>query len=416
VPIDVTGFGAANLPLAIEVTGANPQTATATTDGAGHYDFTYTPTSLGTDQVLVAADGNGNGDAEAGEASDTAVVSIVPPNQPPTANAGPDQNVNEGDLVTLDGSASSDPDGDPLTYSWAQASGAPVTLSSPTAKKPAFTPGDNGVYRFSLTVNDGSVSSAADEVVITAANRPPAVGPISAPSAPVPMGTSVSASAPFSDPGFLDPHTGSWNWDDGTFSLASITESNGSGNASGSHVYTTPGVYTVTLTITDDDAGSGAATFQYVVVYDPTAGFVTGNGWINSPAGAYVPGPALTGRANFGFVSKYKKGQTVPTGETEFQFQLANLGFHSDVYEWLVIAGAKAQYKGTGTINGAGSYGFLLTAIDGQISGGGGIDKFRMKIWDKTTGAIVYDSQLGAADGADPTTVLSGGSIFIHKS
>jgi hypothetical protein len=39
-----------------------------------------------------------------------------------------------------------------------------------------------------------------------------------------------------------------------------------------------------------------------------------------------------------------------------------------------------------------------------------------MKIWDKTTGAIVYDSQLGAADGADPTTVLSGGSIFIHKS
>jgi Matrixin len=112
----------------------------------------------------------------------------------------------------------------------------------------------------------------------------------------------------------------------------------------------------------------------------------------------------LTGRANFGFVAKYHHGATVPDGQTEFQFKAGNLNFHSTAYEWLVVAGARAQYKGSGTINGAGTYGFMLTAIDGQLPGGGGQDKFSIKIWDKNNdNALVYDNQRGATDGADPT-------------
>jgi hypothetical protein len=144
------------------------------------------------------------------------------------------------------------------------------------------------------------------------------------------------------------------------------------------------------------------------------AGFMTGGGWIDSPEGAYPDNQALTGKVTFGFVSKYQKGATVPTGQTEFHFQVAGLNFHSSSYDWLVIAGARAQYKGTGTINGMGEYGFILTAIDGQISGGG-LDKFRIKIWNKADNTIVYDNQLGASDTADPVTVLGGGSIVIHK-
>jgi hypothetical protein len=68
-----------------------------------------------------------------------------------------------------------------------------------------------------------------------------------------------------------------------------------------------------------------------------------------------------------------------------------------------------------GTINGGGSYGFLLTAIDGQESGGGGIDQFRLKIWDQGTGSTIYDNQPGVADDAANATQLSGGSIVIHK-
>jgi hypothetical protein len=58
----------------------------------------------------------------------------------------------------------------------------------------------------------------------------------------------------------------------------------------------------------------------------------------------------------------------------------------------------------------------MLSAIDGAISGGGGTDKFRIKIWDKTDNdKIVYDNLMDAPDDADPTTLLGGGSIVIHK-
>jgi hypothetical protein len=85
-----------------------------------------------------------------------------------------------------------------------------------------------------------------------------------------------------------------------------------------------------------------------------------------------------------------------------------------------VVAGARGQFKGTGTINGADAYGFMLTAIDGQASGGGGADRFRIKIWDRSQSAdgsagVVYDNQMGAADDADPSTALGGGEIVIQK-
>ncbi len=164
-----------------------------------------------------------------------------------------------------------------------------------------------------------------------------------------------------------------------------------------------------------DIADNPASSCALLAVYDPSAGFVTGGGWITSPVGAYTANPSLTGKANFGFVSKYQKGQSTPDGNTEFQFQAAGLNFHSTSYDWLVIAGPKAQYKGSGTINGTGDYGFILTAMDGSLNGGGGVDKFRIKIWDKASGVTVYDNQMGASDTADPTTVIGGGSIVIHS-
>ena len=196
-----------------------------------------------------------------------------------------------------------------------------------------------------------------------------------------------------------------------------VTEANGSGAVTTTHTFTTPGVYEIKLRVTDDDGGAQEAFFQYIVIYDPQGGFVTGGGWIDSPVGAYLANPALTGKANFGFVSKYLKGANVPTGNTEFQFKAAGLNFHSTSYDWLVVAGAKAQYKGSGKINGAGDYAFMLTATDGQQPGGGGTDKFRIKIWDKATGQVLYDNKRGGSDDidkADPQAI-SGGSIVIHK-
>ena len=158
--------------------------------------------------------------------------------------------------------------------------------------------------------------------------------------------------------------------------------------------------------------GLGDKVSEYVR-YDPwigQGGMVTGGGWIMSPAGAYTADPDLVGKATFGFVSMYKKGAKVPTGNTEFNFQVADLNFHSNDYDWLVVAGDKAMYKGSGIINGAGSFGFMLSAIDGTP------DKFRIKIWDENVpGNIVYDNEMGVVDGTDPTTVIGGGQIVIHK-
>ena len=224
----------------------------------------------------------------------------------------------------------------------------------------------------------------------------------------VPLGTAVAATATFGG----TVTSASLSWDDGT---APDTRT-GSGSITATHLYGAAGVYTLTCRISDGTGGTDSEEYRYVVVYDPSGGFVTGGGWINSPVGAYPADPTLTGKASFGFVSKYLKGASVPKGSTEFQFKAGDLNFHSSSYQWLVVAGAKAQYKGLGTINGVGEYGFLLTAIDGQLNGGGGVDKFRIKIWTKSTGEIVYDNQLGSGDDAAPTTAIVGGSIVIHRA
>ena len=164
-------------------------------------------------------------------------------------------------------------------------------------------------------------------------------------------------------------------------------------------------------------AGSGCAeTTVYMPVYDPTGGFITGGGWITSPIYTDLQYMNVGGKANFGFVSKYEKGRTVPSGNTEFQFKEGGMNFSSTSFDWLVISGKKAQYKGTGTINGAGTFGFILTAIDGNLASPPTVDLFRIKIYNKSTNAVVYDNQYGAtADDADPITALGGGSIVIHE-
>jgi hypothetical protein len=175
------------------------------------------------------------------------------------------------------------------------------------------------------------------------------------------------------------------------------------------------GLHTYTVTATDALGYVGSASVTYVV-YNPSAGFVTGGGWIYSEAGADVLHPDAEGKANFGFVSKYKKGADVPDGQTEFHFKAGDLNFHSTSYDWLLVAGPNAKFKGIGTINGQGNFGFMLTATDGQLNGGDGVDKFRIKIWDiDNGGAVVYDNKMGQPDDSNEGTELGGGSVIIHK-
>ncbi|HLJ17585.1 MAG TPA: YDG domain-containing protein [Bryobacteraceae bacterium] len=232
------------------------------------------------------------------------------------------------------------------------------------------------------------------------------------------VNTAIPFSATFTDPDTSSP-SAQWSFD----TTAAINGTVGAGSVTGSYSFAAAGVYGIALTFND---GLGGITIvntaplglpASVVIYDPSAGFVTGGGWINSPAGAYTVNPSLTGKASFGFVSKYEKGATVPTGETEFNFQVASFDFHSSVYQWLVVSGGLAQYKGTGTINGAGSYNFLLTARDGALVGGNSPDGFRIKITDPATGRTIYDNLMSTDDtvSSGNTEALGGGSIIIHS-
>lgn len=95
------------------------------------------------------------------------VLTIERYNNSPVSSAGPDQSVDENTLVTLAGSASNDPDGDALSYTWTAPEG--ITLSSASVSNPTFTSPEveeSTSYVFSLTVSDGTLSSS-DEVVVT---------------------------------------------------------------------------------------------------------------------------------------------------------------------------------------------------------------------------------------------------------
>jgi hypothetical protein len=284
-------------------------------------------------------------------------------------------------------------------------------------------------------VGDGNYNAAPEVVrsfAITA-NAEPVVGTITLTAngqlvtGPLPKGTVVKLTASFTDADI--PESKDYkvvvNWDDGSAPETLTPVMSAPGAFTINHTFNTAAVATVVVAVTDkiNTTATGAmigTAANYVVIYDPQGGFVTGGGWITAAEGSCVStflptgvcATATGGRANFGFVAKYQRGTTTPTGNTEFQFKAGNLNFNSTSYEWLVVAGSRAQYKGSGTVNGQSGYTFLLTAIDSDVNGGGNADAFRIKIM--KNGATVFDNKMGSAEDSDAATVLGGGSIVIH--
>ncbi len=114
---------------------------------------------------------------------DIGALEFAPPNRPPVASAGRDRTVLSDAITNLDGSASFDPDGDPLTFSWSQTAGPLVSLSRPTSDAPVFvaphvsTP---TALAFRLVVSDGVLESQASVSILVTppSNRAPVMEPI----------------------------------------------------------------------------------------------------------------------------------------------------------------------------------------------------------------------------------------------
>ncbi len=179
----------------------------------------------------------------------TTVTAVL--NLPPVADPNGPYVVDEGSSVTLTAAGSSDPNGDPITHEWdLNDDGA---FDDASGLQPSFAGVDDGSYPVALRVSDGLLDAVA-ATSVTVNNVAPVVD--AGLDTGIVEGSSVSFNGSFSDPGTRDTHTIEWDFGDGSGS---------SGSLAASHVYPDDGVYTVTLTVTDDDGGVGSDTLVVTV-------------------------------------------------------------------------------------------------------------------------------------------------------
>ncbi len=108
--------------------------------------------------------------------SEADLVTIKPDNTPPTANAGPDHSAQTGNNVVLDGTRSTDVDGDALTYKWSLSTvpeNSQANIDTPNNLKPIFNIDQTGTYVAQLIVNDGQINSNPDTIRINTENSRP---------------------------------------------------------------------------------------------------------------------------------------------------------------------------------------------------------------------------------------------------
>lgn len=190
---------------------------------------------------------------------------IEPPgadNLPPISNAGPDQAVGSGENVTLNGSASSDPEGGALSYQWTQIGEGPaVELSDSTAVQPSFTApivaaGASASLEFRLVVTDGDGATGSDTVSIRVEGPPAIEVTVQVmPSGPVPQGGSAMLSGEVI--GGEPPYSYEWTaWQPGGAAGGGIVD--GAVNPATWNAPAAPlGQWTFRLAVTDSQGNTG---------------------------------------------------------------------------------------------------------------------------------------------------------------
>jgi len=275
--------------------------------------------------------------------------------------------------------------------------------------------GNGRVYTITITVNDGcnpSVTGSA-QVMVTHNITGPVTGK------PFKIGSTVDFAGEFWDKP-TNTHSGKWLIDNTTSIKGIVAEptSTKNGKATGSYKFSNAGVYKLQMNIIDQNgitsyANTNGDVDAIVVIYDPNGGYAYGGGWFNSPAGALTSNSSATGKASYGFTVNYFKNSALPKGETQFEFKVGEFEFNAVNFDYLSVSGAKAQIKGSGKIIGGQSgINFIMTVVDGHLDGSG-IDKLRMKIYNKNTGFLYYDNQPEASDAAMPITAVGLNSTIV---
>lgn len=166
------------------------------------------------------------------------------------------------DLLTISGD---------LSHLWrlVDGDGPPIFLSSATSPTPSFVAPDDGRYEFELTVTDATGGSDTDRVVVEVTNVDPSL--TIEPGAAFAGGVTL-VNASLTDDGWLDTHSATVDWGDGTVDdIVVAAQGSGWGTFFGSHVYDDAGTFAVTVTLTDDDGGSDVTSVAELTVSEPVA-------------------------------------------------------------------------------------------------------------------------------------------------
>lgn len=246
----------------------------------------------------------------------------VASNTSPIANAGSDQTVSTGTTVTLNGSNSSDPDGDTLTYLWditIKPTGSIASVADATSANASFLPDVDGTYTVQLLVNDGTVDSPADTLVVTATTANIAPLADAGMTQTVYKGAAVNLDGSGSSDGDGDSLTYSWTMISkpaGSSTLLANTTT-----VSPSFVSDVDGVYDIELVVNDGTQNSLADT---VIVTAVNVGTVTSAGlvWMDRNLGASRVAISSTDSAAYGDLYQWGRGadghqlRTSPTTPT----------------------------------------------------------------------------------------------------
>ena len=246
----------------------------------------FVPNAWNVVSTVCFSDGDDNGDSLY---TDGEVYTAGPcTNTAPTADAGGPYSVDEGSTVQLDGTGSSDPENAILSFSWSP----DTNLDDGTIATPTYSAVDDTVDVITLTVSDlgGDVTVAteltdSDDATVTVNNVAPFVTAV---GDTINEAGTATVTATFSDPGLLDTHAATIDWGDGNGPQAvSVAQGVGGGTIDEDHVYGDNGIYSVTVTVTDDDGGVDSDTVSVTVNnVDPVLSLDSGDA-VSLPGGDY---------------------------------------------------------------------------------------------------------------------------------
>lgn len=341
----------------------------------------------------------------------------IPIDNPPTVDAGPNRTGDEGTPINLSGVAYDDISTPTVTWSYSAGPdvdpGTTCVIGNTHALRTTITCNDNGTFTATLTASDGENDPVSDSATVTVVNAPPVITSLVPASWEVfRAGVGVPLKAAFTDAP-NDTHTCAITWDDGSTSAIAAQ----SHACEQSHVFAHAGMYTIEVSVTDDD-GATATAKTMVVVYDPDGGFATAGAQFTSPVGALSSDPLVAGRMKLQMNPKYKPHEPGPVltgGKVSATLDGGAFSLDATRLDWLVVTpDAKMAVKGVGTVNGVAGYGFIVYGYDDPA-------KVRIVTWPLSSGANpgtanLYDNRRGGdydLDRADPQD-LDGGSLQVH--